>query len=872
MSDQEIRFRIVIDDAGVPKTADRVGQGLQNMGDIAQRQGARMQVSAGQTAAAFRQLPAQLTDVATQLAGGQNPLLVLLQQGGQVKDSFGGIGPAARALVGMLTPVGLAIGTVAAATGFAAAAFYQGDQQSAKLAKGLALTGNVAGVTRGQLDSMTQSLALLANTGAGHAREALYALAASGTVVDGNLMAAGRTVLALQRLTGESADKIVASLGAMRSGVYQWAVDNNRAYNFITADQAAYIQRLELQGRHQEAARYTLEQLAATMETRTAPALGMLEKALKGASDWWNSFWDSAKGIGRAETIEDRIDSLRQKIAGMDSWTRKGGYGGNTAYADAESEMQQLQREAARKAGRVSDDAAAKLAEQEQITRQSKAYSDTLLGLESARDAKLLAQDQASAAARRLVADAAYRERTISAYQYTDAIIADERARVAAEEAFAARELDIARRRKIELSPGQLPEQAQAMHDQGVVSAETRVIAALQKRADLEAKIKANAFRVTPDAGVENVQGEFRRIELLNGAYAETDRWLVERRLHLMALDRATAEYGRTLAQTSVARGLADTRDLAGRRLGDTGREQAGRFAAIADQFNEEQQRLEREREAGTITRDVYDQRLGMLRSFYDNALDQEQRYQDARAKIEGDASVGMDRALNTYLENSRNVAAQSERVFGTLFNGMTDGIVSFAMTGKANFGDFARSVVADLIRIALQKNLAGIFGSLFGGGFGSGGGAGGAVNGSAGTADISFMAANGAAFSGGMQAFAMGGIVNRPTLFKFAQGGAMRNGLMGEAGPEAIMPLRRTSDGRLGVAADGGGGGLQVNLQVINQTGTPVQASTRQRSDGGIELLLTAAKQAVAGDIASGQGEISSALQGRYGLRPTMA
>ena len=74
-------------------------------------------------------------------------------------------------------------------------------------------------------------------------------------------------------------------------------------------------------------------------------------------------------------------------------------------------------------------------------------------------------------------------------------------------------------------------------------------------------------------------------------------------------------------------------------------------------------------------------------------------------------------------------------------------------------------------------------------------------------------VAANGATFANGIAKFASGGIVNRPTLFKFASGGAMQTGVMGEAGPEAIMPLKRGADGKLGVAGGGGGTSVVVNV-----------------------------------------------------------
>lgn len=129
--------------------------------------------------------------------------------------------------------------------------------------------------------------------------------------------------------------------------------------------------------------------------------------------------------------------------------------------------------------------------------------------------------------------------------------------------------------------------------------------------------------------------------------------------------------------------------------------------------------------------------------------------------------------------------------------------------------------------------------------------------------------AAKGMGFDG-EQAFRLGGIVNQPTRFAFEHGGAFRRGLMGEAGPEAIMPLHRGADGVLGVAS-AGGGPAPVIVNIINQTGTPATATASRRGDGGIYVLPRTVKGAIADDVASGQGDITSALQGRYNLRPAV-
>ena len=94
-----------------------------------------------------------------------------------------------------------------------------------------------------------------------------------------------------------------------------------------------------------------------------------------------------------------------------------------------------------------------------------------------------------------------------------------------------------------------------------------------------------------------------------------------------------------------------------------------------------------------------------------------------------------------------------------------------------------------------------GLFGGLFSGLFSGFGPASGAIF------------ADGAAFSSGrVIPFANGDVLSRPTVFPMAGGNV---GLMGEAGPEAIMTLGRGRDGKLGVRMAGGGGGLSVNNHI---------------------------------------------------------
>lgn len=120
----------------------------------------------------------------------------------------------------------------------------------------------------------------------------------------------------------------------------------------------------------------------------------------------------------------------------------------------------------------------------------------------------------------------------------------------------------------------------------------------------------------------------------------------------------------------------------------------------------------------------------------------------------------------------------------------------------------------------------------------------------------------------GGRMAFAKGGaftnrIVTSPTEFRFARGGRFGRGLMGEAGPEAILPLRRMGDGSLGVASQGGGGGITVVINNYSQE--TVSAKEGQGADGMRQLEVTIGA-VINGHISSGKAD--KALGGRYGLR----
>jgi lambda family phage tail tape measure protein len=168
--------------------------------------------------------------------------------------------------------------------------------------------------------------------------------------------------------------------------------------------------------------------------------------------------------------------------------------------------------------------------------------------------------------------------------------------------------------------------------------------------------------------------------------------------------------------------------------------------------------------------------------------------------------------SLRQYYDSLKNFGGQVADSVKGAFQGLEDQLTSFVTTGKANFNDLANSIIADIARIAIRQA---IIRPLVGGIF-----------------DIFNIkpSAMGNVFAqNGIQKFARGGIVDKPTMFPFANG----IGLMGEAGPEAIMPLRRGRDGRLGVQAANGGGGVSVVVNV-DASGTSVQGDNAKGAEFG--------------------------------------
>ncbi|KQW97140.1 hypothetical protein ASC94_10135 [Massilia sp. Root418] len=299
-------------------------------------------MSARATAAALRGVPAQITDIITSLQGGQAPLTVLLQQGGQLRDMFGSVGGAARALgssvMGLITP----ISAVAVAVLALGVAYHQGSQEALAYNRALILTGNAAGTTSNQLSDMARDISKTVGT-QGAAAEALAALAGTGQVGVANLQRFGQTAVQVQKTIGQSAAETATIFAGLADEPLKASEKLSKQYNYLTGAVYAQIKALEDQGRTQEAGEVAQKAYADAMDVRAAKLAGNLstmEKAWSTVSGVAKKAWDAMLDIGREDTLQEKLTSAEKRLQSASK--NRFGFIGSGEYKEAQAAVEAL--------------------------------------------------------------------------------------------------------------------------------------------------------------------------------------------------------------------------------------------------------------------------------------------------------------------------------------------------------------------------------------------------------------------------------------------------------------------------------------------------------------------------------------------------
>ncbi|HBV9820563.1 TPA: phage tail protein [Klebsiella pneumoniae] len=301
--------------------------------------------SAAQTAYAMRMIPAQMTDIIVGLSTGQSPFMVLMQQGGQLKDMFGGIGPAIKGVggyvLGLINPVTL----VAAAVGVLGLAYYKGSQEQDEFYKSLTLSGNLVGKTTGQLADMAARVSVVANSTTGVSAATLNQIVSSRKVAAESLERVTTAVVEISEATGIATEKLVGDFNDIAADPVAAITKLNDQYHFLTLATYNQIKALQDEGNQQDAARVATDAYANAMQQRANDIhqnLGILERAWDSLAKTAKGAWDAMLDIGREQTGTERISQIRKELDWIDK--AAGGklfFGGRKA--ELEDELNNLQ-------------------------------------------------------------------------------------------------------------------------------------------------------------------------------------------------------------------------------------------------------------------------------------------------------------------------------------------------------------------------------------------------------------------------------------------------------------------------------------------------------------------------------------------------
>lgn len=740
--------------------------------------------------------------------------------------------------------IGGLVGGVAAAVYGLGKAYYEGAKESEELNKQLILTGSYAGKTTGKLNEMAKSLA--GNGVTQHdAAGVLAQVVGSGAFTGQAVAMVSRTAARMQENVGQSVDETIRQFKRLQDDPVNAAKELDKTLHFLTATQLEQIRVLGEQGRTADAAKIAMSAYSEEMNKRAADVhdnLGWIEKAWNAVGDAAKWAWDRMLDIGREDTLDEKIATLQKKIAraGKLPWT--------VSSSQTEYDQQKLNELQEQKRQKDLLDAKAQAERNYQETQKRRNEQNAALNrdneTESLRHQRELAR--------------------ITAMQYADAAVRNaalERENERHKKAMArqtekpkAYHNDEAGRLLLQYSQQQAQTEgliaaAKLSTTEKMTEAHKQLLSFQQRIADLSGK-KLTADEQSVLAHKDEIALALQKLDISQQDLQHQNALNELKKKTLTLTSQLADEESRVRQQHALA--------LATMGMGD---QQRGRYEErlkFQQHYQEQLEQLKRDSKAkGTYGSDEYRQAEQALKGSLDRRLAE---WADYNAKVDaaqGDWTLGASRALDNFLAQGGNVASMTENVFTNAFNGMTDSIANFSVTGKGSFRSLTISILADLAkmeaRIAASKLLGSVL-AMFGFGTSAGGST---PSGAYSSAALSVIpnADGGVYRSAGLSQYS-GSIVNRPTFFAFARGAAV----MGEAGPEAILPLRRGTNGKLGVAAAGTGGMTMFAPQyhiAINNTGPDLGPQA-------LKAVYDLGKKAAA-DFVQQQGRDGGRLSGVY-------
>ncbi|API14249.1 phage tail tape measure protein [Escherichia coli] len=688
-------------DTDVRKTASAVEQGLSRQALAAQKAG----ISVGQYKAAMRTLPAQFTDIATQLAGGQNPWLILLQQGGQVKDSFGGMIPMFRGLAGAITLPMVGVTSLAVATGALVYAWYQGDSTLSAFNKTLVLSGNQSGLTADRMLTLSragQAAGLTFN----QARESLAALVNAGVRGGEQFDAINQSVARFASASGVEVDKVAEAFGKLTTDPTSGLIAMVRQFRNVTAEQIAYVAQLQRSGDEAGALQAANDIATKGFDEQTRRLkenMGTLETWADKTGKAFKSMWDAILDIGRPESSADMLASAQK------------------AFDEADKKWQWYQSRSQRRGKTASFRANLQGAWNDRENARLGLAAATLQS-DMEKAGELAARDRA--------------ERDASQLKYTG------EAQKAYERLLTPLEKYTARQEELN----------KALKDGKILRADYNTLMAAAKK-DYEStlkKPKSSGVKVSAGERQEDqahaallaLETELRTLEKHSGANekisrqrrdlwkaenqyavlkeAATKRQLSEQEKFLLAHKDETLEYKRQLAELGdKVEHQKRLNELAQQAVRFEEQQSAKQAAISAKARGLTDRQAQRESEAQRL-RDVYGDNPAALAK----ATSALKNTWSAEEQLRGSWMAGLKSGWGEWAESATDSFSQVKSAATQTFDGIAQNMAAMLTGAEADWRGFTRSVLSMMTEILLKQAMVGIvgrIGSAIGGAFGGG-------------------------------------------------------------------------------------------------------------------------------------------------------
>ncbi len=681
------------------KQAAAVEQGLSRQALAAQKAG----ISVGQYKAAMRTLPAQFTDIATQLAGGQNPWLILLQQGGQVKDSFGGMIPMFRGLAGAITLPMVGVTSLAVATGALAYAWYQGDSTLSEFNKTLVLSGNQAGLTADRMLTLSragQAAGLTFN----QARESLAALVNAGVRGGEQFDAINQSVARFASASGVEVDKVAEAFGKLTTDPTSGLMAMARQFRNVTAEQIAYVAQLQRSGDEAGALQAANDIATKGFDEQTRRLkenMGTLETWADKTGKAFKSMWDAILDIGRPESSADMLASAQK------------------AFDEADKKWQWYQSRSQRR-GKTSSFRANLQGAWDDRENARLGLAAATLQSDMEKAGELAARDRA--------------ERELSQLKYT------EEAQKAYERLQTPLEKYTARQEELN----------KALKDGKILQADYNTLMASAKKDYESTQKKPSGVKVSAGERQEDrahaamlaLETELLTLEKHAGANekisqqrrdlwkaenqyvvlkeAATKRQLSEQEKSLLAHEKETLEYKRQLAdlgdKVEHQKRLNELAQQAARFEQQQSAKQAA-ISAKARGLTDRQAQRESEEQR---LRDVYGDNPDALAK----ATSALKNTWSAEEQLRGSWMAGLKSGWGEWAESATDSFSQVKSAATQTFDGIAQNMAAMLTGSEQNWRGFTRSVLSMLTEIFLKQAMVGIvgrIGSAIGGAFGGG-------------------------------------------------------------------------------------------------------------------------------------------------------